>query len=323
MVSFFYKIEKNYFEHGEIMRKKKIFKIILLSLLGLFIVADLSGGAYLFNFAFKKGSYSSRNENASLKGNNIWLSKQNQKIWTQKTSDGLTLKARYLKAEKKTEKTVVVVHGYGSASRYMGSYVKMFHDAGYNVLAPDNRSFGMSQGKYVGYGWLDRKDMLNWIKKVNNTNGSKSEIGLMGVSMGASTVMYTLGEHPKNVKFAVADCGYATISGELNYQLKEMFNLPSFPLVQTASLYSMLFAKYNFYDANTKNTLKKSHVPLFVIQGSKDTYVPTKNARINYDNANSPKKLWIVKGAEHAGSYNKEPLQYKEKVVDFSREYFK
>ncbi|WP_225426979.1 alpha/beta hydrolase [Companilactobacillus kedongensis] len=301
---------------------KKGLKIFLVVLIGLLLVADLAGGAYLFNFAFKKGNYSSKDANIELKGNNKWFASQKQSIWTEKSKDGLELKARYLPAENKTNKTVVVVHGYGSASRYMGSFVKIFHQAGYNVLAPDNRSFGMSQGEYAGYGWLDRKDMMGWINRLNQKNPN-SKIGLYGISMGAATVMYTLGEHPKNVDFAIADCGYSTISGELNYQLKEMFNLPSFPLVQTAAIYSKIFAGYNFYQADTKKTLKNSHVPIFIIHGSKDTYVPTSNAYINYKNANDPKKIWIVKGAEHGRAYNTDKKNYVRKVDDFALRYFK
>ncbi|WP_125588524.1 alpha/beta hydrolase [Companilactobacillus jidongensis] len=306
------------------MRGKKIIKIVLISMIGIFVVADLAGGAYLFNYAFKRGGYGSTTvSNKPLTGNNKWFSEQDQKIWTEKSKDGLTLKARYLPAEKKTNKTVVVIHGYGSASKYMGSFVKIFHDAGYNVLAPDNRSFGMSAGEYAGYGWKDRSDIMSWIKRVNQLNGKGSEIGMYGISMGASTVMYTLGKHPENVKWAIEDCGYATISGELNYQLKDMFGLPSFPLVQTAAVYSKIFAGYNFYEANTKNTLKKSHVPLFLIHGSKDKFVPTSNVYTNYKNANDPKKIWIVKGAGHGESYNKEKTNYIKKVTAYAAKYFK
>ncbi|APX72742.1 alpha/beta hydrolase [Companilactobacillus allii] len=302
---------------------KKILKITLISLVGVFVVADLAGGAYLFNYAFKKGNYASTLATGPLKGNNKWFNDQDQKIWTEKSKDGLTLKARYLPAEQQTNKTVIVVHGYGSASKYMGSFVKIFHDAGYNVLAPDNRSFGLSGGEYAGYGWKDRSDMLGWISRVNKKNGSGSQIGLYGISMGAATVMYTLGKQPQNVKWAIEDCGYSTISGELNYQLKEMFHLPSFPLVPTAAIYSKIFAGYNFYEANTKDTLKRSHVPLFLIHGSKDTFVPVSNVYENYKNANDPKKLWVVKGAEHGQSYNKDKAEYIKKVTSYANHYFK
>jgi len=304
------------------MRLKKYVKVILSVTVGVVLVADVAAGGYMFNYAFSKNGYSSKSQGPLTKKDR-WFVDQKQEIWQQTSKDKLKLKARYLPAERKTAKTVVVVHGYGSASKYMGAYVKMFHEAGYNVLAPDNRSFGMSQGKYAGYGWKDRSDLANWIKMVNNENGAQSQIGLYGISMGAATVMYTLGEKLQNVKFAIADCGYSTISGELDYQLKDMFHLPSFPIVPTASLYADALAGYNFYQANTKDTLKRSKVPLYVIHGSKDNFVPTSNAYKNYDYAQGPKKLWIVKGAGHAQSLRVAGKQYHTNVIEFAQDYFK
>lgn len=304
------------------MRVKKYIKVILSVAIGAVLVADIGAGGYMFNYAFSKNGYASKSA-GPLSKDDRWFADQEQDVWQQTTKDKLKLKARYLPAVKKTTKTVVVVHGYGSASKFMGSYIKMFHQAGYNVLAPDNRSFGMSQGKYAGYGWKDRKDLANWIKMINQKNGTHSQVGLFGVSMGAATVMYTLGEKLQNVKFAIADCGYTTISGELDYQLKDMFGLPSFPIVPTASLYADALAGYNFYQASTKDTLKRSKVPLYVIHGSKDTFVPTSNAYKNYDYAQGPKKLWIVKGAGHAQAYQVAGDKYVTNTTDFAKEYFK
>lgn len=304
------------------MRLKTYVKVILSVTVGVVLVADIAAGGYMFNYAFSRNGYSSKSQ-GPLSKKDRWFVDQKQETWQQTSKDKLKLKARYLPAEHKTAKTVVVVHGYGSASKYMGAYAKMFHEAGYNVLAPDNRSFGMSQGKYAGYGWKDRSDLANWIKMVNNKNGAQSQIGLYGISMGAATVMYTLGEKLQNVKFAIADCGYSTISGELNYQINDMFHLPSFPIVPTASLYADALAGFNFYQANTKDTLKRSKVPLFVIHGSKDKFVPTSNAYKNYDYAQGPKKLWIVKGAGHAQSLRVAGKQYNTNVLEFSKDYFK
>ncbi|WP_334340389.1 alpha/beta hydrolase [Companilactobacillus sp. HBUAS56275] len=301
---------------------KKFVKITLSVVIGVTLLTDVAAGGYMFNYAFSKSGYSSQIK-GHLSKNSQWFLDQKPQIWEQTTKDHLKLKARYLPAGKETAKTVIVVHGFGSASKYIGSYVRMFHNAGYNVLAPDNRSFGMSQGKYAGYGWKDRNDMTAWIKQLNQKFGANSQIGLYGISMGAATVMYTLGEHPKNVRFAIADCGYSTISGELSYQLKEMFGLPSFPIVPTASLFADFLAGYNFYQASTKDSLRKNKVPLFIIHGSKDDFVPTKNAYLNYDYTKGPKKLWIVKGAGHAGSLSKARQQYVEKATDFANKYFK
>ena len=302
---------------------KKFFKRLLVVAVIILILADFGGAYYLFNFAFSRTGFSSKGNDQPLNSAEVWAQKQKQSTWRQTSSHGgLHLKARYYPAATTTPKTMVVVHGFGDNSLTLGNYIRFFHQAGYNVLAPDNRSHGHSQGKYIGFGWQDRQDLQDWIQQLIRRKGSNVQIGLFGVSMGASTVMYYLGlKVPKQVKTAIADCGYASINGELTYELKRLFNLPSVPLIPTANLYTQALAHYSLYDGETSQTLKHNRIPLFIIHGTKDTFVPTSNAKLNYQNDSGPKKLWLVKGAKHARSYQKNPALYQKRVLDWTAKY--
>ena len=77
-----------------------------------------------------------------------------------------------------------MAHGYMGSAETMSVFAKMYHDWGYNVLAPDARGHGKSQGDYIGFGWPDRKDYVQWIEKVLTENGQQEQITLYGVSMG-------------------------------------------------------------------------------------------------------------------------------------------
>ncbi len=91
-------------------------------------------------------------------------------------------------------------------------YARLFHDHGFNVLMPDARAIGESDGHRIGFGWTDRKDYLGWVNKVIGELGADVKIVLMGFSMGAATVLAAAGEHlPQNVKAVVADSGFASI----------------------------------------------------------------------------------------------------------------
>lgn len=302
---------------------KKFFKRLLVVVVIILILADFGGAYYLFNFAFSRTGFSSKGNDQPLNSAEVWAQKQKQNTWRQTSSQGgLHLKARYYPAATTTLKTMVVVHGFGDNSLTLGNYIRFFHQAGYNVLAPDNRSHGHSQGKYIGFGWQDRQDLQDWIQQLIRRKGSNVQIGLFGVSMGASTVMYYLGlKVPKQVKTAIADCGYASINGELTYELKRLFNLPSAPLIPTANLYTQALAHYSLYDGETAQTLKHNRIPLFIIHGTKDTFVPTSNAKLNYQNDSGPKKLWLVKGAKHARSYQKNPALYQKRVLSWTAKY--
>ena len=54
-----------------------------------------------------------------------------------------------------SNETIVIAHGYRENSLLMASYIRMFHDLGYNVLAPDDRGAGRSEGHYITFGWQD------------------------------------------------------------------------------------------------------------------------------------------------------------------------
>ncbi|USS88047.1 alpha/beta hydrolase [Fructilactobacillus hinvesii] len=301
------------------VKQKRVWPRVLVVLLAVLLVIGGLAMYYLFNFAFQRGGFASQQ---AKNVNTEFYDQTPSQTWTQKTKDGLTLKAHYFAAQQPTNKTVVVVHGYGSSARKMSSYIKMFHNDGYNVLAPDNRSFGDSQGRYVGYGWLDRTDLANWMKQINEYN-PRAEIGMFGVSMGASAVMYTLPLAPKNVKFAIADCGYSSIDAELAYELKTMFKMPSFPILPLASIYSKVLAKYDFQKANTKQTLKNNQIPLFIIHGDEDQFVPTRFAYQNYRNDKGEhKEIWIVKGAGHAQARSVNPDEYQQRTQEFAERWF-
>lgn len=302
---------------------KKHWRSLLLGFVAILLVIDLGMGYYLFNFALGKTGYSARNADRPLTTSEKWAQTQEQTTWRQMSADGLKLQARYYPATKPTDKTVIMIHGFGDNSLTVGPYIKLLHHAGYNVLAPDARAAGRSQGRYIGYGWQDRADLKLWVQQLIRRQGPHCQIGLYGISMGAAEVMYYLGLRvPSQVRLAIADCGYASIVGELSYQLKQIFHLPSFPLIPTANLFVQTLAHYNLYAADTRQTLKHNHIPLLLIHGTKDDFVPTKNAAINYQNDHGPKKLWYVKGAAHAQSYQKQPQKYRQYVLQWLTKYF-
>lgn len=69
--------------------------------------------------------------------------------------------------------------------------------------------------------------------------------------------------------------------------------------------------------------LARNYRPMLFIHGSKDTFVPTKMVYQNYAATKGPKKLWVVKGAKHAASYEKESHEYPQHVARFLNQYVK
>ena len=96
--------------------------------------------------------------------NKEWLLEQDLEHITIKSRDGLTLPADFLPAETKSDKLAICGHGYtGCGLKDCASISVFFHRMGYNCLIVDHRAHGKSEGDYVGFGILDRFDMMAWV----------------------------------------------------------------------------------------------------------------------------------------------------------------
>lgn len=255
--------------------------------------------------------------------NERWYTDENHREnWSLHSHDGLKLSANFLPAEKQKGKTAILAHGYMDTAETMADYARMYHDMGYNVLVPDARGHGKSEGDYIGFGWHERKDYLQWIDQVLEKQGRDEQITLYGVSMGGATVMMVSGEKlPKNVVSIIEDCGYASVNEELTYQLKELFDLPAFPMIPITSLVTKVRAGYFFGEADATKQLAENTRPMFFIHGKEDKFVPFAMLDEVYQATNAPKEKWAVDNAAHADSYKQNPELYKEKIQNFLTKY--
>ena len=203
----------------------------------------------------------------------------------------------------------------------MIDYAKQFYERGYNVLLLDLRGHGKSEGNYIGMGWYDRLDVIDWINYLIEKN-SKSKILLFGISMGGATTMMTTGEElPENVKLAIADCGYTSVWDEFRYQLKQIYRLPEFPALYAADSICKIKNNFSFKEASAIKQLKKSKTPTLFIHGSEDTYVPFKMLDIVYEAASCPKEKLVIKNAGHCMSRNTNPELYWNTIDNFIKKY--
>lgn len=237
--------------------------------------------------------------------------------------DNLKLHAYEFKSQKHTNEWVIVVHGYMGEAIDMSYNVHQFYEMGYNVLAPDLRGHGQSEGKYIGMGWDDHYDLIKWINYLISEDPN-CEIILYGVSMGATTIMNVSGEKlPTQVKLAIEDCGFTSVWDILKYQMNEIFDLPSFPLLNITDIITQIKCGYSFKEADTREQLAKAKIPILFIHGNLDTFVPFYMLDELYESANCPKEKLVIKNAWHGVSSKVDPLTYWNKVKSFIDRYTK
>ena len=310
-------------------KKKKIILTISILLLVVILVVGGLVGNYFYNLALnpftsKDMIFGDDDDDTSLEveADVNWLIKDSNYIDTYITSsDNLKLHAYEVKNENKTDKWAIVVHGYTSEGKLLSSKAKHLYNMGYNVLVPDLRSHGTSEGNYIGMGWHDRLDIIDWINYIVKNNPN-SEIALHGTSMGSATVLMVSGEKlPSNVKAIVADCGYTSVYDEFSYQLKQLFNLPAFPIMNFSDVVTHIRAGYCLNDASAINQVKKSTTPILYIHGDKDDFVPYYMMDELYNATNSEKEKLTIEGGEHANSDLVNPKLYWSTVNSFLEKY--
>ncbi|MFB9768836.1 alpha/beta hydrolase [Lactiplantibacillus modestisalitolerans] len=291
--------------------------------------ATLLASEKLYNFAFKRVDYvpetsADKQKYADAYWSYVdWLHRQPVENWELNPDDDQNhLVATYVPAKGASQKTVIISHGYKGDGETMANYAYMFHQMGYNVLLPDDRGHGQSAGKYISFGWQDRRDYLEWISRVLQTNGPRTQIVLFGVSMGGATVEMMSGEAlPPQVQAIIADCGYTSIEEELAYLLKRQFHLPKYPFVPIVSFINRHRMGYFLSDVSSVEQLRKNTRPILFIHGEKDVYVPSWMLKKNYQAANGPKQMWQVPNATHAESFWIDPATYQKHVEAFLKQY--
>jgi len=249
-----------------------------------------------------------------------WMDKVDKIPYSIKSHDGLNLKAFLIPSSIEGQKVfVLLAHGYNSKALDMGPYARFFNEElNFNVFLPDDRGHGQSDGKYIGFGWHDRLDCMNWINFLIKTFGNDIKILLFGVSMGGATVLMLSGEElPQNVKGVISDCAYTSAKDILTYQLKRLYGLPPFPVMNITSLITWFRAGYSLSRASAVRQVKKTKLPILFIHGREDTFVPFYMVNELYEACKSQKQLFIAEGAGHGESFVKEHNAYRETVKEF------
>lgn len=245
------------------------------------------------------------------------LDQYHEDCWT-RSEDGLKLHATWFPRESR-KKVVICFHGY--TSQGMSDYIGLsgyYMKKGYSMLLVDERAHGASEGTYIGFGCLDRRDALKWIEWVIRTCGEDVQILLHGTSMGGATVLMTGGlELPSQVRGIISDCAFTSAKEVFTHVLKHMMHLPAFPMIQISDFLNRRLAGYGLDECNAAREVRKVRVPVLLIHGSADTFVPCSMCETIYKNCTAPKQKLIIEGAAHAESYYKDTETYEKALNNF------
>ena len=186
------------------------------------------------------------------------------------------------------------------------------------MLYIEQRAQGESEGDFIGFGMLERYDCLDWLQWLNENGGKELPIYLAGLSMGATTVLMTSDQAlPKNVRGIMADCGFTSPAAIWHKFKKENLHLHNPAIDQLADRYCNRKTGMHPGSYSTVDALKNSRVPVLLIHGEADRFVPVEMTMENYAACAAPKELLIVPDAGHAMSYVTAREEYESAVKKF------
>lgn len=231
--------------------------------------------------------------------------------------DGLKLRGR-LYLNDPEGPVDICFHGYRSNGvRDFCGGSEISFELNHNIILVDQRGQGESEGHTICFGIKERFDVLSWIDYASCRFGDDREINLFGVSMGAATVLMASGlELPENVKHIVADCPYSSPADIIKTVCTDM-HLPATLVYPFIRLGAFIFGRFDLEKTSAAEAVKKASVPILLIHGEDDRFVPcAMSSEIKMANP-SLIELVTFPNAAHGISYIVDRERYRRIAKEF------
>ena len=231
--------------------------------------------------------------------------------------DGLTLYGRYYHFYDNAP-IELQFHGYrGSAFRDYCGGNRMAREGGHNALVVDQRAQGMSEGKTITFGIMERLDCREWVRYIADHFGKDLPILLTGVSMGAATVlMASEMDLPGNVVGIIADSPFTSPEDIIRKVCGDV-HVPADLAYPFLTLAARLFGGFGLTDADAAEAVKHAKVPILLIHGEDDRFVPCAMGREIAAANPSLVELHTFPEAGHGLSFLVDRPRYERVVRDF------
>ena len=229
--------------------------------------------------------------------------------------DGLSLKGVYYPGDKSSRVTVICIHGYTSHAEREWAFPGLFYlSLGYNVLIPYQRAHGISGGKYISFGALERTDMLGWVSKINEMNPD-DRIIIHGLSMGGGIALDLTVKEMKNVKAIISDAPSESIKGfffgvAAHVFKKDAEKIASYAIARLEKEFGVDINEFERLDV-----VANSKYPLLLSAGSAENCeelfetIKSKNPK--------PTEIIILPGCNHGNGMYKQTELYQRVIKEF------
>lgn len=232
--------------------------------------------------------------------------------------DGTPLVGHWFQQEN-ARRTIIAMHGWRSSwGMDFGFIADFWLQNGCNVLFAEQRGQNNSGGTYMGFGLTERFDCRCWAEFVTGRCGRDLPVYLAGISMGAATVLMAAGlELPDSVHGIMADCGFTSPHAIWEYITRRNLHMQFRLKGMMADRICRRKLHMGSSDYSTVQALQHTTLPVLLVHGTDDRFVPIEMTYENYKACAGPKHLLVVPGAAHGMSYFVDREGYEKTTKDF------
>jgi len=233
------------------------------------------------------------------------------------TKDNVEVKGWWVKNRSNT-KCIILCHGLGADKSDMLNYMPFLYKKGYSLLAFDFRGHGESKEKYTSLGYKEVQDLLAAVEFAK-TRGAK-KIGVIGRSMGGAVALRAA-ENCPDINAIISDASFARLKDMIKSYAKKLYHVPYFPLVPAATYAAELRSGFDYGAVNPVESAAKIKTPLLLIHGLADGNIPYADSEKIFAAAGGPKKLLLIKNADHIEGLSVDYSNYSKEVLSFLEKY--
>lgn len=202
------------------------------------------------------------------------------------TTDDVSLHAWYIPHQGAT-RTVLILHGNAGNISHRRETVAIFHEFGLNVLIPDYRGYGRSEGTPDETG-LYRDAMAAWTYLINERGQHPAGVILFGRSLGgAVAAQLATRVRPAGLILESTFTSAAAMAHEV------------LPLLSRA-----IWLRYRF---DTLGRIDRIECPLLLLHSPQDDVIPFEMGESLYRRAGSPVRFVRLQGNHNTGFLLSQP----------------
>ena len=222
--------------------------------------------------------------------------------------------------------TVIILHGVKKNRTDVLRGALVLRHAGFNVLIFDGRAHGDSGGRFVTYGFYERRDVETVLDYLVKEKGiDRNRVGLAGESMGAAIALQVAAHNP-DLRAVWADSPFASLRRVAHEFVSKVTHLPGAvvgPVLWTTLQMANYRGKFDVKTVEPLVLAGKIKCPVYLVHGSDDQLISTAHSELIFASLAGEKQLWIVQGARHARAIRRAKREYKQRLVAFFDEKLK